>query len=162
MLIDGPAPNVRQSAYSDEFFSTLLWVSESGPASNEGSEDMAPAGRQLSSSSPYPGGNIFRITEIPPDNRLDPKKVDMSKGPGFKVTEAARKRHFMSHRTDTLDYAIVLEGEIWAVLDEDEVRLTAGDVLIQRGTMHAWSNRSDKVCRMAFVMLDAHPLTNID
>jgi quercetin dioxygenase-like cupin family protein len=59
------------------------------------------------------------------------------------------------HRTETVDYAIVLEGEIHAVLDEDETVLRAGDVLIQRGTNHAWANRSAKTARVAFVLIDA-------
>jgi quercetin dioxygenase-like cupin family protein len=60
------------------------------------------------------------------------------------------------HRTNTLDYAVVLCGEIWAVLDEGEVLLKAGDVLVQRGTSHAWSNRTDRPARVAFVLIDAH------
>ena len=59
------------------------------------------------------------------------------------------------HRTRTIDYAIVLSGEIYAVLDEGEVLLKAGDVLIQRATNHAWSNRGDRPCRIAFVLVDA-------
>jgi uncharacterized cupin superfamily protein len=58
------------------------------------------------------------------------------------------------HRTETVDYAIVLEGEIWAVMDEDETLLRAGDVLIQRGTNHAWANRSGATARIAFVLID--------
>jgi uncharacterized cupin superfamily protein len=58
------------------------------------------------------------------------------------------------HATDTVDYAIVLEGEIWSVMDEGETLLRAGDVLIQRGTNHAWANRSDKTARIAFILMD--------
>ena len=58
------------------------------------------------------------------------------------------------HRTETVDYAIVLEGEIWAVMDEDETLLRAGDILVQRGTSHAWANRSSKTARIAFVLID--------
>ncbi len=59
------------------------------------------------------------------------------------------------HRTRTLDYAIVLAGEIDMLLDEGEVHLKAGDILIQRGTNHAWVNRGEEPCRIAFVMVDA-------
>jgi mannose-6-phosphate isomerase-like protein (cupin superfamily) len=62
--------------------------------------------------------------------------------------------HAMMHRTETVDYGIVLEGEIVLVLEETETLLKAGDVVVQFGTNHAWSNRSDKVCRMAFVLID--------
>ena len=58
------------------------------------------------------------------------------------------------HRTETVDYAIVLEGEIWAVMDEGETLLRAGDVLVQRGTNHAWANRSSKRARIAFILID--------
>ncbi|SHG24991.1 Cupin domain-containing protein [Kaistia soli DSM 19436] len=62
--------------------------------------------------------------------------------------------HPLMHRTETIDYGIVLDGEMTLVLDASETLLHAGDVVIQRGTSHAWSNRSDTVCRMAFVLID--------
>ena len=74
------------------------------------------------------------------------------------MTADRSAQHPGFHQTDTLDYAICLEGEVWAVLDEGETLMKAGDVLIQRGTYHAWSNRGDKPCRMAFVLIDAEPL----
>jgi len=77
---------------------------------------------------------------------------------GAITTEEGRRRHFLFHKTNTVDYAICVEGEIWAMMDEGEVLMKAGDVLIQRGTHHPWSNRSDKVCRMAFILIDAEPV----
>jgi uncharacterized cupin superfamily protein len=59
------------------------------------------------------------------------------------------------HRTDTIDYAIVLEGEIVAILDKEETVMRAGDVMIQRGTAHAWANRSSNPARIAFMLVDA-------
>ena len=58
------------------------------------------------------------------------------------------------HTTETIDYAIILAGEIYAIMDEGEKLMKAGDVLIQRGTNHAWSNRSGKTCRIAFILID--------
>ena len=58
------------------------------------------------------------------------------------------------HKTATVDYAIVLSGEIYAIMDEGETLLRAGDVLIQRGTNHAWANRSERTARIAFVLID--------
>ncbi len=63
-------------------------------------------------------------------------------------------RHFFFHTTQTLDYAIVLEGEIWAMMDEGETLMKKGDVLIQRATNHSWSNRTNRDCKMAFVLID--------
>jgi quercetin dioxygenase-like cupin family protein len=65
------------------------------------------------------------------------------------------------HKTRSLDYAIVLAGEIWAVMDEGETLLKPGDVLIQRGTNHGWSNRAGQPARVAFVLIDAVPLKGI-
>jgi len=67
-------------------------------------------------------------------------------------------RHFGFHKTRTLDYAIVLDGEIYAMMDEGECLLKPGDVLVQRGTNHAWSNRTDAPAYLAFVLIDATPL----
>ena len=59
------------------------------------------------------------------------------------------------HETDTIDYAIVLSGEVYAIMEKGEKLMRTGDVLIQRGTNHAWSNRSDTMCRIAFVLVEA-------
>jgi len=64
-------------------------------------------------------------------------------------------RHPFMHRTDTVDYGIVLSGEIVMLLDDQDVLLKAGDTFIQRGTNHAWSNQSSKPCQIAFVLIDA-------
>jgi quercetin dioxygenase-like cupin family protein len=66
-------------------------------------------------------------------------------------------RHPGMHKTDTVDYAIVLSGEIWALMDEGETLLKAGDCLVQRGTNHAWSNRSNQPCLVAFILISAQP-----
>lgn len=58
------------------------------------------------------------------------------------------------HRTETLDYGVVTEGEVWLVLDGEEVHLKRGDIVVQRGTNHAWSNRTEQMARMLFVLLD--------
>ena len=80
-------------------------------------------------------------------------------GSVLRVVDFQPRRHDCPdlHRTASLDYAVVLDGEIHAVLDEDETILRAGDVLIQRGTTHGWANRSDRVCRVLFVLIDARP-----
>jgi uncharacterized cupin superfamily protein len=72
----------------------------------------------------------------------------------------SRERPESFHRTATVDYVVVLEGEVYAVLDEAETLMRAGDVLIQRGTYHAWSNRRGSICRAAVVLVDADKLDN--
>jgi uncharacterized cupin superfamily protein len=64
-------------------------------------------------------------------------------------------RHPLMHRTASIDYGVVLDGEIVLLLDDEEVALKTGDVVVQRGTIHAWANRSDRITRMLFVLTDA-------
>ncbi len=107
-----------------------------------------------------PGGLHWRLTVFPPDAER-PANVE----PDDFVAELNEKMpdwqdHFdMSrpgmHKTETIDFGVVLSGEVWLELDEGEVHLTAGDCVVQRGTMHAWRNRSDKPCLMSFVLIDA-------
>ena len=74
-------------------------------------------------------------------------------GASHNIVENAR--HPFMHRTESVDYAIILQGEITMLLDESEVHLKAGDVLVQRGTNHAWSNRGTETCYIAFILVDA-------
>jgi predicted type IV restriction endonuclease len=76
-------------------------------------------------------------------------------------TGKADSKHRLMHRTETLDYGIVTEGEIWLVMDEGEIHLKRGDVVVQRGTNHAWSNRTDAMARMVFILLDGQYSTEL-
>ncbi|MGH8733399.1 MAG: cupin domain-containing protein, partial [Burkholderiales bacterium] len=108
---------------------------------------------------PSKGGTILRIIDFPPEPK-DPaelkRRLDATFGGIYQDAAHDRRagKHPGMHRTETVDYAIVLEGEIWAVMDEGETLLRAGDVLIQRGTNHAWANRSSATARIAFVLID--------
>ncbi len=67
-------------------------------------------------------------------------------------------RHPGMHITHSVDYAIIMSGEIDMLVDEDEVHLKTGDVVVQRGNNHAWVNRGTEPCRIAFILIDAHPV----
>ena len=111
--------------------SMVVWTTRETPADNSGDEDGAD---WEVTTPPIPKGSIFRLIEYAPgvDTRI--------------------------HRTDTIDYAVVLSGEIDMRLDDgQEVHLKAGDVLVQRGTNHDWINRGDEPCVIAFTLLDAKP-----
>ena len=71
----------------------------------------------------------------------------------FRVVDMPAGSRREMHRTDTVDYGIVLDGEVYLILEREETLLRAGDVVVQRGTNHAWHNRSDRVARMAFINL---------
>ncbi|WIY01092.1 cupin domain-containing protein [Amycolatopsis mongoliensis] len=88
---------------------------------------------------PPPGGSVLRIVEFPADPEIKP----------------------YLHRTASLDYCVVLSGQVFAVLDDDERLMTAGDVLVQRGTNHSWANRSDEPALVLFVLVDAAPLPGL-
>jgi hypothetical protein len=158
ILSDGPAPCRSAPPAMPQLVATVLWTTDATPAPLD-EEDTAPAGR-VPPMAPPPGGTILRIADFPPDSAY--ADVDMAQlfreigGAHHQDagTEGGDARHRWFHRTPTLDYAIVLDGEVWALLDEGETLLRTGDVLIQRGTNHAWANRSDRPCRMAFVLID--------
>lgn len=155
IIMDEPAPQVSPGPAPD-VGSTVLWVTDSAPASNAGGADAAPAGVRNPVPPAAQGGTIFRIVDFAPASRA--AAAPASALPGVHHDEAHSARHPGFHKTDTVDYAIVLEGEVWAILDEAETLLKPGDVLIQRGTYHAWDNRSNDVCRIAFILIDAKPL----
>jgi hypothetical protein len=155
IIMDGPSPQVSQGA-DPEGGSTVLWVTRESPAKNTGSEDAAPAGVRNPVPPADKGGSILRIVDFLPASRVAPGPARAMAGVHHTEERSARYAGF--HMTDTIDYAIVLDGEVYAVLDDAETLLKAGDVLIQRGTFHAWDNRSDAVCRIAFVLIDAEPL----
>lgn len=136
-----------------------LWITDSAPASNDGVRDPVPDGVIPRIPPAARGGTVFRIVDFIPETAGAPNPTELARR-GAKVTPDRSAKNPGFHATDTVDYAICLEGEIWAVLDEGETLMRPGDVLIQRGTYHAWSNRSGRVCRMAFVLIDAEPLRN--
>ena len=142
-----------------ELVRTGLWMTTSAPASNKGTDDPVPDGVILRTPPPHRGGSVIRVTDIAPDTQRASDPGDLRRR-GCKTTPERSQRHPGFHATDTVDYAICLEGEVWAVLDEDETLMRPGDVLIQRGTYHAWSNRSDRPCRMLFILIDAEPLAD--
>ena len=107
---------------------------------------------------PPKSGTVFRIVDFAPESQGE-HPTDVNHMMKIVGAEAPKKglppRHPMMHRTRTLDYAIVMSGEIDMLLDEGEVHLKAGDVLVQQATNHAWVNRSGKPCRVAFILMDS-------
>ncbi|HEX9192854.1 MAG TPA: cupin domain-containing protein [Burkholderiales bacterium] len=124
---DGPAPDVRTDPARPGFSSTFIWATDSTPASIDTASGPAHV------LTPPPGGSLCRVLTFPP--------------------ECAPHRGMRKIRT--LDFCLILEGEITLVLDTQEVELKAGDTVVQRGTRHAWSNRSDAPCVLAISSHDA-------
>ena len=126
VLFDGDAP--RKINFREGSDTTLVWVSDTLPASNVGDEDTSMADIPTA----VENGAVFRI-------------VDFSPGVAPRV-----------HRTQSIDFAVVMSGTIWMELDDgEEVVLNAGDVLVQRGTVHNWVNKGTEICRVAFVIISS-------
>lgn len=156
IVSDAPSPHVLTLPGRTDFGLTNLWVTDASPADNAGNADAANRPVVLE---PPPGGSIFRVVEFPPDaasGGFDRKAAFAAMGADHAMDPDA-SRHPGMHKTSSVDYAIVLSGEIHALMDEGETLLRAGDCLVQRGTNHAWSNRSDAPCLVAFILLSARP-----
>ena len=132
-----------------------IWVTQAYPADFSWTEDRGTTKVGLT---PPKNGTVFRVVDfVPITDKIEHLPVDtMMKVAG---ADAPRKglppRHSMMHRTRTVDYAIIMSGEIDMLLDEGEVHLKAGDVVVQQATNHAWINRGTKPCRVAFILMDA-------
>jgi mannose-6-phosphate isomerase-like protein (cupin superfamily) len=124
-IADGPAPEVRTDPARPGFSSTFIWATDATPARIDGDPPRVLA--------PPPGGSLCRVLTFPPE----------------------RAPHRAMQETRTLDFCLVLEGEITLVLDTEEVELRAGDTVVQRGTRHAWRNRSGAPCVIAISSHDA-------
>jgi quercetin dioxygenase-like cupin family protein len=132
VLLDAPATNAKFPSAGT--VSTLIWSTDRTPSAipvGEGIEDM---GARIIGTAPPANGSRFAVIDFPPGNTG------------------------RMHRTETIDYVIVIDGEIDMDMDNSTVKLKAGDVLVQRGTNHAWVNRGTRRARVAFVLLDAEPL----
>lgn len=156
-IADGEAPNVKEMASMPGLALTDLWETTGAPASNEGGKDAAARPVRLE---PPKNGTILRIVEFPPDSawrdKADAKAAFKSIGAGHAKDKASSDP--MMHKTHTVDYIIVLKGEIYAIMETGEKLLRAGDILVQRGTNHSWSVRGNEPCIVAAVLVSAKPL----
>ena len=133
---------------------TEIWVTGEMPVDNMGKDDQSLRPLQHD---PTPNGTIFRVVEIPPESgsKIDTEETFRQLGSGNKPTSEDQEKHPTMHKTNSIDYLVVISGEMWMVMEEGEVLLKAGDCIVQRGTNHAWANRSGRPCRMLFVLIDA-------
>ena len=156
---DGPSPDVRIDPARPGFASTRIWVTDRTPARIKGVRETLNMPHTLE---PPPGGSVCRVVTFPPDDawkgKVGAKEVQAyfsAMGSPGASTYSPRAPHPYMQKTRTLDFCFILEGEITLILDTEEVHLKAGDTVVQRGTNHAWSNRSDKPCVVAFSSHDA-------
>lgn len=157
IVFDGDAGAVKEMESMPGLALTDLWETSAAPVDNRGNDDAANRPVVLE---PPANGTIFRIVEFPPDaawkGKADPNEAFESIGAGHASDSASDDP--MMHKTSTIDYLIVIKGEIWAIVDEGEVCLKPGDVMVQRGTNHSWSVRTDEPCLLAAVLVNATPV----
>jgi quercetin dioxygenase-like cupin family protein len=160
VIIDDNTPYTAKRA--EGTLQQRIWVTDKNPADMSGDKDRGGIEVRIA---PPPGGSVIRYLDIPPENAEEVKKLPndhMAKmlGEQHHSPPGVRPpRHPSMHRTRTIDYAIILSGEIDMLLDDTEVHLKAGDVLVQQATNHAWVNRGKEPCRICFVLIDgADPL----
>ena len=154
---DGPVSDVRTDLARPGFASAQIWATDATPARITRAGGALPHGIE-----PPPRGSVCRIVTIPPDatfrGKIGADEVAAffhAMGSPAASTYSAQAPHPYMQKTRTLDFCLILEGEITLVLDTTEVPLAAGDTVVQRGTNHAWSNRSNRYCTIAISSHDA-------
>lgn len=159
-LEDGPVPRVQRVGGPQGPLFFEVWNTCATPAPIDRTSGEPPESSiQLA---PPKGGTRIRVLDIPPEDAgIGTLTPEQAKAHFAEVGAAdasshsgSGSRHAYMHRTETVDYGIVLEGEITLILDVGETIVRAGDIVIQRGTNHGWANRSGRPCRIAFILID--------
>lgn len=158
IVSDGEAPIVHHAPLRPGYEMNEVWATYSTPAIIDQAGEPTDRPRSVE---PPANGTVCRVIEFPPEKswigNIDAAKARAayaSLGSPDAVPHMENPPHPLMHRTKTVDYGIVLTGEIYLVMDEGETLLKPGDVVVQCGTNHAWANRSDAPCRMAFILID--------
>jgi hypothetical protein len=157
---DGAVPRTQRvgGPHGPMFYE--VWNTRETPASIDHASGEPPEeGIKLA---PPRNGTRIRVLDIPPEDgsikSLTPEEAKAHFAEVGAATASSHKdggsRHAFMHRTETIDYGIVLAGEVTLIMDEGETVVGAGDIVIQRGTNHGWANRSGKHCRIAFILID--------
>jgi mannose-6-phosphate isomerase-like protein (cupin superfamily) len=157
---DNAVPRVQRIGGSIGPLFHEVWNTRASPAPIDAASGEPPEdGITLA---PPKNGTRIRVLDIPPDDEsLEHVTPEQARAHFAEIGAADASsrndkgsRHAHMHRTETIDYGIVLEGEIVLIMDEGETTVRPGDIVIQRGTNHGWANRSDKNCRIAFILID--------
>ncbi len=153
---DGPPKHVRENPARPGVRVCNLWATFGSPAPL----DAKDRSTEIKGIMPPARGTVIKTIDYPPRGGAPlPKDAPFTSHQSGQTEPGVRRiagaRHPGMHETDSIDYAIVLEGEIYALVDEGETLMKAGDVLIHRGTSHAWDNRSDRPARVLFVLVGA-------
>lgn len=154
ILFDDRGTNVTHIPSWDGLYVTELWVTSEMPVDNAGGEDRA---LRPMKHDPDPSGTIFRLVEIPPESKttFNASGIFQELGSSNKPSAADASRHPTMHKTNSIDYLVVISGEMIMEMESGSTLLKPGDCIVQRGTNHAWVNKSDKPCLIAAILVDA-------
>jgi mannose-6-phosphate isomerase-like protein (cupin superfamily) len=163
VLSDAVSPHVLENPVRPGRGLTDLWRTDAVPASNAGDADAAARAVTLN---PPEGGTVFRFFQINPmsaEADLTPEERERRYAEAFSKMGAADDRadtgrHPGMHKTQTVDYIVLLSGQVTLILDQGEVDLRPMDVVVQRGTAHAWENRGLEPAVLAGVLIAAEEL----
>ena len=159
ILQDGAAPRIQRIGGASGPLFHEIWNTRATPAPiDRASGEPEEAAIVLA---PPKHGTRIRVLDIPPEDgsfenigEAEARAHFAEIGAADASSRGKGARHAFMHRTETIDYGIVLEGEITLLMDEGDTLLRAGDIVIQRGTNHGWANRSAANCRIVFVLID--------
>ncbi|MBL4895070.1 MAG: cupin domain-containing protein [Emcibacter sp.] len=157
VIFDGNSPHITETESMPGLFMTELWETSASPVDNKGQKDSAE--RQVTLDPPE-NGSVFRIVEFPPEGSWR----DSADGSAAFASMGASDAHQsdssdpMMHKTNTIDYIVIIKGEIYAILDDSETLLRQGDTFIQRGTVHSWRVNGNEPCVLAVVLINANPV----
>jgi mannose-6-phosphate isomerase-like protein (cupin superfamily) len=159
VLFDGEPPVVVRSPMQAGLAFHEIWNTAEMPVTVTAGYDEPT--KKHAGTAPPRNGTVIRFVDLPPEGpdgpRFDQEQArELFSAVGLAENADHHKpgRHPLMHRTESIDYGIVLSGEIVLLLDDGEVHLKTGDVVVQRGTIHAWTNRTNEICRMAFILTD--------
>ena len=138
-----------------------MWVTDRSPADNKDKNDAAK--RKVRLEPPSNGSKLAYFQVFPEDPSRSAEEIEKETAAGFAAIDATHCRPDTTrdprmHKTKTVDYIILLEGEVTLLLDEEEVELKPFDVVVQRGTNHAWINKGSTTALLAAILIDAEPL----
>jgi mannose-6-phosphate isomerase-like protein (cupin superfamily) len=159
VIEDRAAPSVHTNPKRVGYCLTQLWMTDQTPAAVGNEPD--PTSRPLKLEPPK-NGSVVRIVEFGPEGewlaKIDAQAArvawDAIGTSTSSTNRDGRAKHPFMHRTQSVDYCYVIEGEVTLVLDNEEVLMRQGDFAVERGTNHAWANRSGKPCKLLFVLID--------
>ena len=157
VMISDSGPNMTEIKGWPGLWVTELWTTEEMPIDNKRHDDR---GVRKMRHDPGPSGTIFRVVEIPPETsgtQIDAQAAFEHLGSENKPRAADSAKHQSMHKTNSVDYLVVISGEMTMLMEDGEIALKPGDCIVQRGTNHAWVNKSGKPCVLAAILIDAVP-----